>query len=220
MQKFINNFEAVLNNSPGVAGTTFQIDAALAGRLGALGAEEYFVLTVSAVGAQNPSYLETEFIKVVAVDTGTGNLTVERQAEGSTAGLDWVAQTTQITATVTRDTLYFMQSGPIKVENFNQPSKVPALTDIGTMLAVTRATGETCQINIPSYATDTTLPTGFRMDFVQRGDGGIQFSTEGTDVIESTGTTNETTAKGSVASLVKLEYDGSFTTWGLYGDIV
>lgn len=217
MQVFINNFEAVITNNPGTSSTTFKVSVSDAGRLGALDVDDYYVLTASLVSATNPAYNEIELLKVTAVNTGTGDLTVEREYEGTSAG-NWSATVTRLTGTVTKQTLDDLQHGPVRTKVVNAANYNITADDAGKLLMIEFAGN--VQVSLPVYVTEA-LPPGFRFDIVARENYTVSFAVGGSDVFETTATNKQIANQYGLASVIKLEYVSGtgVSTWGLYGDV-
>jgi len=214
-QQFVNNFSATLQTSINDTETTINIGTTNAALLGTLSGNDFFILTLVDSSVSRPTINQVEIVKVTAVNTGTGDLTVVRGYEGTAAKI-WTSGTTLVYCSFTALTANDLQTQYSYIYNYSGTALLVNSSLRSHVVACTNA-GGTVTITLPTTATES-LPAGFRVDFVQRGTSGLSFAVEGGDTTESIGGSTTSGAQYGIVTAIKL-VNSTNNIWGLFGDL-
>lgn len=137
MQKFANNFHDALTAQLLVAGSSAFISATKAGLLTFDTADDYYLLTLLGATAYNPEPADVEIVKVTAANGSTGELTIERAQEGTSAQ-QWEIDDI-ISLRISADGLTNIKDGNF-LETEKDVGEISGATDIPLTAGVIRVT--------------------------------------------------------------------------------
>lgn len=240
-QQFKNNWSYTLTSGIDNVQTTINVGASGASLISDASATNWYYLTID-------DNANIEIVKVTSANGTTGDLTVVRGQDGTSAAS--FASGTLIESRVTEGSLEALQNMPdtsadrsvmvsdgtdtklltgtgVSISTNDQLSGHGAAISAQTASYTLAASdnGKVVTINSASAVTltlpdqaTTTLPAGFQVAVIQRGAGQVTVAASGSDTIESVGGNSKLAGQHSAATIVLL-VAGSPNTWGLYGDI-
>lgn len=115
MQQFINNWGDTLTAQVLVGATTIPVSLAKAALISDASVDNFYLATLMDVAASNPDIDAVEVVKITAANGGTGDLTVVRAQDGTTAK-QWEAADT-IDAMITAQSMSDIRGREILIAN-------------------------------------------------------------------------------------------------------